>query len=107
MVNRGIGICLIIAIIFTILPMGTIALLPTLTAIILSFVAVLKSNFKLKILPKYLLVISISIFLVIIGREVFVQDKVADDKVFIQENENSKQEAQKELEELDGLDSIK
>lgn len=97
----------VIAIIFTILPMGTIALLPVIIAIILAFLAVIKSQNSQKNLPKVLLIISISIFLLIVGREVFVEDKVEVDKVFMQENENSKQEAQKELEELDGLDSIR
>lgn len=97
----------VIAIIFTILPMGTIALLPVIIAIILAFLAVLKSLNSQKNLPKILLIISISILLLIVGREVFVEDKVEVDKVFMQENENSKQEAQKDLEELDGLDSIR
>ena len=37
----------------------------------------------------------------------YFDDNIQESQSVIQENENSKQEAQKELEELDGLDSIK
>lgn len=93
----------VLGIILTILPMGTIAFLPVGIAVILSILAVIKSKESQKKFPKILLFISIVILLAAIGKDVLVKDKVTVDQQFIKEKEDSKQEAQKDLEELEGL----
>lgn len=83
--------------------MGTIAFLPVGIAVALSILTVIKSNQSQKKFPKILLFISIVLFLGAVGKDVLVKDKVTVDQQFIKEKEDSKQEAQKELEELEGL----
>ena len=83
--------------------MGNIALIPIGIAIILSMLTVFNSKENNKQLPKWILVISVVSFLVVIGKEVFVKDKVAYDVQFNEKKEASKQEAQEELEELEEL----
>jgi len=91
----------VISILFTILPLGTIAFLPILLALVFSFLAFEKSAASLKKIPKILLVISALTLLVVVGKVVFVKDEVVVDKQFDQEKVDSKQEA---VEELEGLE---
>ncbi|MDO9153724.1 MAG: hypothetical protein Q7U47_08470 [Paludibacter sp.] len=93
----------VIGVVFTILPMGNIALFPTSIAIVLSVFAVIFSKNNNKKLPKWILVLSTVTFLAVIGKDVFIKDQVAVDQQFIEKKEESKQDAQKELEGLDEL----
>jgi len=86
---------------FTILPMGTIALIPIALALIFAFIAILRQREKL--FPKILLLIIFLNLLTVIGKEVFVKDVVEADQQFESVKEQSEQEAQKELEELENL----
>jgi len=86
---------------FTILPMGTIALIPLALALIFAFIALLRQREKL--FPKILLLIVFLNLLTVIGKEVFVKDVVEADKQFESVKEQSEQEAQKELEDLENL----
>lgn len=83
--------------------MGNIALFPAGIAILFSVLAVIYSKNNNKKFPKWILVLASVLFLVIIGKEVFVKDQVAYDQQFNEKKEASKQEAQKELEELEEL----
>ena len=89
-----------VGLIFTILPLGTIAILPVLIAIIFCLLAFYKSNPKLKKLPRIVLIISATTLLVIIGKSVLVKDKVVADKQFEMKKEESKKEDIKDLEGL-------
>lgn len=93
----------VIGIIFTILPMGNIALFPVVIAILFSVLAVINSKNNNKKFPKWILISTSILFLVVIGKEVFIKDKVAFDQQFNEKKEESKQEAQQELEELEEL----
>lgn len=93
----------IIGIVFTVLPLGTLALTVVIPAIIFSFLSVLLSKDKPKKLPKLLLIFSFTLFLTVLSKEVFTKDKVTEDKNFIQEKEKSLQEAKHDLEEIEGL----
>jgi hypothetical protein len=93
----------VIGIVFTILPMGTLALLPIGLAILFSVLAIVNSKNNNKKLPKWLLIISAIILLSSIGKDVFVKDEVTVDQKFIKEKEQSKVEAKKDLEDLEGL----
>ena len=90
----------ILGIVFTILPMGSIALIPICIAIILAALSLWKSNNLQRKAPKWVLIISVLILLVAGCKIAFVKDKVVVDQQFIQENVDSKAEAQKELEGL-------
>lgn len=93
----------IIGIIFTILPMGTLAFIPVGAAVLLSIVTILVSKNNQKLFPKYLLLASFIVFLTVVAKDVFVKDQVVIDQQFDANKEESKQEAKKELEELENL----
>lgn len=90
----------VLGIVFTILPLGTIAFLPIGVALILSFLAIYKSNFNQQKLPKIILFISALTFLVVIGKVIFVKDVVVSDKQFEKNKVESKKEDIKDLEGL-------
>lgn len=91
----------VVGLIFAILPMGSIAFLPIILAIVLALVAMWKSNDNQKKIPKWILVIALAILVLVTVKVVFVKDKVLVDQQFIQENVDSKEEAQQELEGLE------
>ncbi len=93
----------IIGIVFTILPMGTLAFIPVGSAILLSIIAIILSKENQKMLPKYLLLASFIVFLAVVAKDVFVKDKIVTDQQFDEKKVESKQEAKKELEELEDL----
>jgi hypothetical protein len=92
----------VIGIVFTILPMGTLALLPDGLALALSVFALFlsKENNQLKKLPRIILIVSALATLTVIGKSLFVKDKVAPDKQFEQTKEQSEKEDIKDLENL-------
>lgn len=92
-----------LTIVSTILPMGTIALIPVAFAFLFSLFAFLKSKDGKKKFSKWLIFSVVVMFLVIVAKDVFVKDQVVEDQKFLLEKQNSQQDAQKELEELEGL----
>ncbi len=86
---------------FTILPMGTIALIPIALALLFALISVLRQREKL--FSKILLLVIFLNLLTVIGKEVFIKDVVESDQQFESVKEQSEQEAQKELEELENL----
>ena len=91
----------VVGLVFAILPMGSIAFLPIILAIVLALVAMWKSNDNQKKIPKWILVIALAILVLVTVKVVFVKDKVVVDQQFILENVDSKEEAQQELEGLE------
>ena len=91
----------VVGLVFAILTMGSIAFLPIILAIVLALVAMWKSNDNQKKIPKWILVIALAILVLVTVKVVFVKDKVVVDQQFIQENVDSKEEAQQELEGLE------
>lgn len=90
----------VLGIVFTVLPLGTIAFLPIGVAFVLSFLAIYKSKANQKRLPKIILVVLALTFLVVVGKVVFVKDVVVSDKQFEQNKVESKKEDIKDLEGL-------
>ena len=90
----------VLSLIFTILPLGTIAFLPVVLSLILSLLAFLKSKNKQKILPQIILIISVLNLLVVVGKIVLIKDRVQTDKQFEMKKEESKKEDIKDLEGL-------
>ena len=91
---------LVFSLIFVILPMGTIALLPTGLALAGGILAFVKSEPALRKMPKWLMITAIALFVVALGKVIFVKNEAENDQVFLQEQIQSTEEAQQELEEL-------
>jgi hypothetical protein len=90
----------VISILFTILPLGTLAFLPIGISFILCFVTIQQSKMNQRLLPKILLVVSVLTFLTVIGKVVFVKDVIIKDQVFEQNKVEQKKEDIKDLEGL-------
>lgn len=94
----------VLGIIFSVLPMDTMAFLPIGLALILSLLLLKKSEEKEKKLPKALLFISALCSVFVLGKTLFIKDEVVVDQKFEQQKMQTKQEAKKELEEIEGLE---
>lgn len=94
----------VLGIVFSFLPLGTLALLPIVLAIIFSFITVTKSEAEFKKLPKMLLVVGVICFLVVVSKQFFIKDEVAVDTTFEKTKIETKAEAKKELEDIEGLE---
>ena len=94
---------LVFSLIFVILPMGTIALLPTGLAVAGGILAFVQSEPVLRKMPKWLMITAIALFVVALGKVIFVKNEAENDQVFLQEQIQSTEEAQQELEELDEM----
>jgi len=79
-----------LGIIFTILPLGTIAFLPIGIALISSFLAVQNSKYNQKTLPKIVLFTAVITLLFVIGKAVFVKNVVVSENQFEQKKVESK-----------------
>ena len=95
---------LVFSLIFVILPMGTIALLPTGLALAGGILAFVKSEPALRKMPKWLMITAIALFVVALGKVIFVKNEAENDQVFLQEQIQSTEEAQQELEEMGNTD---
>ncbi|WP_313806340.1 hypothetical protein [Flavobacterium sp.] len=94
----------ILSIVFTALPLGTLALLPIGLSLVLGFLAFKRSTDTEKKFPKIILIIAGLCLIVVIGKELFTKEEVAQDVQFEQTIEKSKEEDKKELEELESLE---
>jgi hypothetical protein len=92
----------VIGIVFTILPMGTLALLPNLLALALAVFALFlsKGNKQLKKLPFIIIIVAALASLTVVGKSLLVKDEVAPDKQFEQKKIQSEKEDVKDLEGL-------
>ena len=79
-------------------------LIPVALAVVFSLLAMTREKEKSQVFPKVLFFLSVVIFLTIIAKDVFVEDKIVDDQQFIQEKQESVQDAKILLE---GLDSVR
>jgi hypothetical protein len=94
----------VLGIVFSFLPLGTLALLPIILALIFSFITFSKSEKELKKLPKMLMVVGVVCLLFVVSKEFFIKDEVAVDQTFEQTKKETKAEAKKELEEIEDLE---
>jgi len=90
-----------LAMVFSYLPLDTIAFLPIGIAFLFSLLLLKKSIQSQKKLPKTLLFICGIITLFVVGKTVFVKDEIVEDTKFEKEKVAIKKEAQKELEEIE------
>lgn len=91
----------ILGIIFTVLPLGTLALLPIGLALVFGLIAFFQSDSSQKSLPKWILIIAGVTLVVVLGKELLIEDEVAKDEQFEQKKIESKQEDLKDLEGLE------
>ena len=91
----------VLGVVFTFLPLGTLALLPIGIGMLFGFIALKKSDVKQAKWVKVLLVISVIALVFVVGKELFTKDEVEVDSQFEAKKLESKQEAQKELEDLE------
>jgi len=89
---------------FTVLPMDTLAFLPIGLTLIFGLLTLKKSEVSQKKLPKILLTIGALCSVVVLGKTLLIEDEVATDTQFEQQKIETKQEAKKELEELESLE---
>nr|WP_294773612.1 hypothetical protein [uncultured Flavobacterium sp.] len=94
----------VLGIAFTVLPLDTIAFLPIGLALVFGLLTLKQSQDTQKKFPKILLVIGALCSLAVLGKTLLIKDEVATDTQFEQQKIETKQEAQKELEELEGLE---
>lgn len=94
----------VLGIAFTVLPLDTIAFLPIGLALVFGLLTLKQSEDTQKKFPKILLVIGALCSLAVLGKTLLIKDEVATDTQFEQQKIETKQEAQKELEELEGLE---
>ena len=90
-----------LAMVFSFLPLDTIAFLPIGIAFLFSLLLLKKSIQSQKKIPKTLLFICGIITLFVVGKTVFVKDEIVEDTKFEKEKVEIKKEAQKELEEIE------
>ncbi len=93
-----------LALVFSILPMDTLAFLPIGLAIAFSLILLKKSESKQKKIPKFLLFIGVLCSTFVMGKTLFIKDKVAKDTQFEEQKIENNKEAKKDLEELEGLE---
>jgi intracellular septation protein A len=94
----------VLSVVFAFLPLGTLALIPIGIALVFGFLTLKKSNENQAKWVKGFLFSTFLSLLFVIGKEVFTKDEVAVDKQFETEKVESKNNAQKELEELEDLE---
>jgi len=91
----------VLAIIFSALPMDTIAFLPIGLAILFGLLLLKKSDSNQKKLPNILLFLGVLCSVFVMGKTLFIKDEVEKDVKFEQQKIETKQEAKKELEDLE------
>jgi hypothetical protein len=90
-----------LSVVFAFLPLGTLALIPVGIALFFGFLALKKSDASQAKWVKVLLVITTLSLIFVLGKEILAQDEVEVDQQFETQKAESKNEAQKELEDLE------
>ena len=91
----------VVAIVFALLPLDTIAFLPIGLAVLFSLLLLKKSEDKQKQLPKILLLVTVIASAFVVGKALLIKDEVIQDTQFEQQKIETKQEAKQELETLE------
>lgn len=94
-------IFVVISVVFSILPFDTLALLPIGVALILIFITFKKSDTNQRKLVKWLFALTYICAIFVLGKTYLIKDEVEKDQKFEQQKIETKQEAKKELEDLE------
>ena len=89
------------AIVFSIMPMDTIAFMPIGLALIFSLLLLKNATENQKKLPTFLLFLLVISSVFVLGKTIFIKDKIEQDLQFEKEKIETKKEAKKELEDLE------
>jgi hypothetical protein len=99
-------IFIVVAVVFSVLPLDTLAFLPIGIALLFILILLFQSKEKSqKRIPLFLLYVCVLCSVFVVGKLVFISDTVEVDKNFEQQKVETKKEAQKELEELEALEN--
>lgn len=90
-----------LGIVFSVLPLGTLAILPIGLGFIFAFLAFYKSSDLQKKLPKWLLIVCVICVVFVVGKTYLIKDEIAVDTQFEKQKEASKKEDIKDLEGLE------
>lgn len=93
----------ILGLVFSFLPISNLAIFPAIIGLILgllAYSAAKKQNVGFSF-ARIVVILSLIAIIISAGKQLFFQNKVAEDIEFIENNEKSEQDAVKELEELD------
>jgi hypothetical protein len=93
----------VLAIIFSVMPMDTLAFLPIGLAIASGLVLLKKSPTAQKKIPQIVLFVAVICSVYVLGKTLLIKDEVAKDTKFEQQKIENKKEDKKDLEELEGL----
>ena len=91
----------VLAVVFSALPLDTIAFLPIGLAILFCLLLHKKSKLNQKRLPNVLLLLCVLSSVFVLGKKLLITDKVEKDASFEKEKIETKKEAKKELEDLE------
>jgi len=91
----------VLAVIFSVLPMDTLAFLPIGLALIFCLILLKKSETNQKKLPNILLFVCVLSSVFVLGKTLLIKDKVEKDTQFEQQKIETQQEAKQELEDLE------
>lgn len=94
----------LLSVILTVLPFDSLAFAPIIAALVCIFIAYYKSDSETRKWPKILFTIAYLCAIVVFIKIYFFKDEIAVDNQFEQQKIETKQEAKKELEELEGLE---
>jgi hypothetical protein len=84
--------------VFAVLPLGTLALIPIVPALVLGFIAYRKSAGVQMHMARLAMLVAGVMLLIVAGKELFLKDTVDKDKQFEQKKIESEKEAKNELE---------
>lgn len=90
-----------LAIVFSLMPMDTLAFLPIVLALVFSLLFLKKAKDSQKKIPNILMFICVLCSVFVIGKTLFIKDKVEKDTKFEQQIQQTNQESKKELEDLE------
>ena len=95
------SIAILLGLLFVILPMGNIAIIPSIVGVLFAGLAYIKSDGVQKKFPKVLLIIMSVLLVIGASKQFFVKTELAKDDSFEERVEDSQKKA---IEELDGLE---
>ena len=91
----------LLAIVFAVLPMDTLAFLPIGLALIFCLLLLKKSEGNQKKLPNILLLFCVLSSVFVLGKTILIKDEIEKDAQFEKAKIETKQEAKQELEDLE------
>lgn len=98
----------ILGLVFSFLPISNLAIFPAIVGLVLSVTAYLslkKQNLSFSF-AKIVIALSVIAILISVGKNFFIDNKVAEDTTFIEKSEESEKEAVKDLQELEELNEL-